>query len=403
MQKFTFILLIGVVLVFGLTISNFASDKYDPEEFGVESVEETGTPMGINKHPGDNDFDMFWDNFASQDTITDDLNSVFVTNDIDGDGFVEVLCSNDDHWTYLFENTGNDSFALQWSMQEPASSDANYYSSVIVTDMDGDGLPEIASGFYGSDDIYFYEWDGVTGSDNYTLVATLTTPAGGIRRMVVDDLDSDINQELVIASYDTMYIYEADASFVFNQEFKAWGINSYSINSVITADLNNNGVKEAILGHYNRVSIYIYENTGEDTYANVLPDTVEFQLDPDEDGVSREMVLTDYDADGFPELYSGDGNGKLIVFEMQSSAWDTSATNMRREILLDKAEDDINSMALGDGDEDGNMDFYLASDDNHVWDVEFTGGDFFDPANYVVYDLGELNGARPALLSSKLV
>ena len=394
MQKFTFILILSLCLF----ITAQATEDWEKDLTNVkfsqlmEESNEHLNPFEALKHPGDNAFDMLWDNFMSGDTIADDVNAVFATNDMDGDGFDEIICSDDDGWTYVFENTGDNSFDLVWSMQESAV--GHLYSSVIVTDMDGDGLPEIASGFYNSGDVHFYEWDGVVGSDNYTEVATLNFSQGAVRKLAVDNLDSDANQELVVCANDTMYIYEADAGFVFNQEFKAWGINSYSIMSVITADLNNNGAKEAILSHFNNVSIYIYENTAEDTYVNVLPDTVEFQLDPGEDGVGREMVLTDIDADGFPELYSVDDNGKLIVFEMQSSAWDTSASNMRREILLDQAEPDINSVTAGDADEDGNIDIYYASDDDHVWDFEFTGGDFFDPLNYTSYDLGALNGAN---------
>jgi hypothetical protein len=395
MQKFTFILIFSLCFLFTAQ----AAEDWEKElkDFrlspSMEFSEEHTNPLGVVKHPGDNDFDLFWDNFMSGDTIADDVNSVFATADLDGDGFAEILCNDDDGWTHVFENTGDNTYSRVWSMQESVTS-GHLYSSVIVTDMDGDGLPEIASGFYNSGDVHFYEWDGVIGSDNYTEVATLSFSQGAVRSMVVDNLDSDANQELVVCANDTMYIYEADAGFVFNQEFKAWGINSYSTYAVTTADLNNNGAKEAILGQFNYAAIYIFENTGEDTYANVLPDTVEFQLDPGEDGYSFYFAQTDLDADGFPELYSGDNNGKMIVFEMQSSTWDTSAANMRREILFDDAETDINEISVGDADEDGNMDLYFVSDDNHVYDYEFDGGDFFDPLNYTRYDLGELNGAN---------
>lgn len=362
--------------------------------------EENLFPAGINKHNGPNEFDMLWDNFMSSDTIADDVNAVFYTsaaNDLDGDGMAELIASDDDGWTYVFENTGDNTFDLVWKMADGFAS--HLYSSVIVTDMDGDGLQEIASGFYNSGIIHFYEWDGVVGSDNYTEVVSITAPAGAVRKMVVDNLDSDANQELCFVANDTGYVYEADASFVFNQEHKLWGINDYSLMAIITADLNNNGAKEVIIGHYNYASIYIHENTAEDTYANVLPDTVEFQMDPSEDGVTRQFALTDIDADGYPELYSGDSNGKLTVLEMQSAAWDPSPTNMKSALLLDYevlngVEDDINSIAVGDGDEDGLQDVYIVTDDNHVWDWEYTGTDFFNGADYTAYDLGELNGAN---------
>jgi len=398
MQKFTFILLIGVVLVFGLTISNFASDKYDPEEFGVESVEETGTPMGINKHPGDNDFDMFWDNFDSSDPIADDVTGLTVTdttNDLDNDGFAEIICSDEDGFTYVFENTADNTFDLVWSAEVVTSPGSHGYAPVAIADLDGDGLQEIVATFEDSAGIYFYEWDGVDGSDNYVEVAFLDLPYDSYdncRDMVVDNLDSDINQELIISQGDTCYVFEADASFNFTNEAKMWGGLLDEVHSVITADLNNNGIKEVIFCDWNYSAIHIWENTAEDTYASVLVDTMGFMLDT-EDGRAYEMIITNIDGDSYPELFAVTSTDKIILFEMQSSSWDTSSSNMMHTILLDMGSD-INNISSGDIDEDGNPDLYFVSDDNHVYDWEFTGGDIFDPLNYTEYDIGELNGAN---------
>jgi hypothetical protein len=352
---------------------------------------------GYLMHEGDNEFDMLWNNFVSQDTIADDVSGLTVTdaaNDLDGDGFAEIICSDSYGYTYVFECTGNDSFDLVWS-KHVVNSTGHGYTPVLIADMDGDGLQEIVAGFEDSSGVHFYEWDGVIGSDNYVKVAFLDLPYTkyyNVFSLAVDNLDSDINQELVIAHCDTCYVYEADADFNFNQEAKMWGYSNQKIYSVATGDLNNNDTMEVIFGHYNYGSILIWENTAEDTYVNVLQDSVEIQLDVENNYIIA-MTLRDVDADGYPELFAGTKSDKLIVFEMQSTSWDTSATNMKSSILLDKGSD-INGVTTGDGDEDGNPDIYFVSDDNHVWDWEYTGGDIFEPANYVEYDLGEFNGAN---------
>ena len=398
MQKFTLIFTASLLLIFGFSLTNYASDKYDPEELGFESVEESSKPLGINKHPGTNDFSLLWDNFASGDTIADDVSGLTVTdasNDLDGDGFAEIICSDEDGFTYVFENTGNDSFDLVWSMEVVTSPGSHGYAPVVIADLDGDGLQEIVVTFEDSAGIYFYEWDGVVGSDNYTEVAFLNLPYDdydNTRTMTIDNLDSDINQELVIAHGDTCYVIEADVNFNFNIEAKMWGALLDEVHSVITADLNNNGSKEVIYCDWNYSAIHIWENTAEDTYVNVLPDNNGIMLD-DEDGRAYEMIITNFDGDSYPEIFAVTSTEKLIVFEMQSSSWDTSASNMMSNILLINGIYDIKGLSTGDVDEDGNPDLYFVTDDNHVYDWEYTGGDIFDPINYTSYDIGELNGA----------
>jgi hypothetical protein len=397
MQKFTLVLVIGLLFFSGLVISNLASEKYDPEELGFESTEEKLKSMGINKHPSDNDFDIRWDNFDSGDVIADDVSGLTFTdstNDLDDDGLPEIICSDEDGFTYVFENTGDNSFDLVWSMEVVTSPGSHGYAPVVIADMDGDGLQEIVATFEDSAGIYFFEWDGIAGSDIYTEVAFLDLPYDdydNTRSMIVDNIDSDLNQELIIAHSDTCYVFEADASFNFNNESKMWGITLDEIQSVVTADLNNNGAKEVIFCEWNYSAIYIWENTAEDTYVYVLPDTVVFQIDS-EDERAYQMIITNIDGDSYPELFAVTSSDKLIVFEMQSSSWDTSSTNMMRTELLDIGSD-INGIASGDIDEDGNPDLYFVTGDNHVYDWEYTGGDIFDTLNYVQYDIGELNGA----------
>ncbi|MCD4693202.1 MAG: lamin tail domain-containing protein, partial [Calditrichales bacterium] len=351
---------------------------------------------GYLMHEGDNEFDMLWNNFVSQDTIIDDVCGIAVTdaaNDLDGDGLAEIICSDDDGYTYVFECLGSDSFNLVWSIRI-GTEESNTFTPIVITDLNGNGYKEITAAYEDLDTVRIFEWDGIVGSDNYVEVANLVFPQDDIRTMTAGNLDSDANQEIVIAANDTCYVYEADASFNFKQEVKMPSVNAEDIYSVVIGDLNNNDTLEIIFGYKNNVNIDIWENTGEDAYVRVLPEGFELQFDVSETGRSQQLVITDVDGDGFDEIYSGDSNGKLIVFEMQSSSWSTDETNMKYVMLLDKSEDDINGITSGDGDEDGNPDIYFVSDDDHVWDWEYTGGDIFDPASYVEYDLGSFNGAN---------
>jgi hypothetical protein len=402
MKRYTVIITLFLLLiaVLGVNAANGADWEKDlknlkfpltpaqiMEEMEAGSI---GAASRTSKHPDENVYDMLW----STDSLTDDVNGIYVTDaahDLDNDGIPEIIAADEDGNLYVYESNGDNSFDVKFHFQD-AIITTQLYTPVTVSDLDGDGNQEIVVGFYNSGNVYFFEWDGITGSDNYSLVKTISFTQGAVRGLAVDNLDSDVNQEIVIAASDTTYVYEADDTFTLNMETKVWGLGDFSIMDVGTGDLNNNGVKEFFFSHFNNVSVYIYENTGEDTYAKVFADSTEFQLDPVTDGVMYGMTLADLDDDGFPELYGGSSTGKLVAMEMQSASWDTSAANIHRGIIVDlTTAADINDIVAGDGDEDGLPDLYFGTDDNHVYDYEFLGGNFLDPAAYVVYDLGELS------------
>lgn len=148
--------------------------------------------------------------------------------DMDGDGAQEVIATDyNGHRVIVYEyNSGNKAFDVVWA--SPTVDSTNYAygpKSVAVGDLDGDGKEEIIfpSSAYDSEGLHIFEWDGVTGSDNYgTTYSTICalevdvccagdgpgTESYGLsyrgdhEAVRIYDVDGDETQELILPIYD---------------------------------------------------------------------------------------------------------------------------------------------------------------------------------------------------------
>lgn len=417
MQKYLFTSLLVMISVFLVFNTAVAGNEYEKDakywneaawlaQEKAENMNNISNSRNIEKHPGDNDYDMFWDNATAGYTISDDVEGLSVTdpsNDLDQDGFAEMIVSDDDGNFYIFENTGDNSFALIWS--DATNINYNTYGSTTFGDFDQNGRVEALFSIYENDSaqVRFYEWDGVVGSNNFVQVKRIniydyeTSMSYGVRNIYnFGDMDGDALNELVVCSDDSVHVFEIDNAFNVTYEAGFQGIGGYSVACADFGDMDNDGTPELIFGHYNYQSIYFYHVTGADTYVNALPDTFEYQSNPADDGFQYHLDLVDVDGDGWLDLYSVDNDGRIIVTYL--TAGNISDSTLQSAILREPATtgQDVNSITHGDVDEDGLLDFYFTSDDNFVYNWEYTGGDITNPANYVEYNIGELNvGSNP--------
>ncbi|MFX0100532.1 MAG: FG-GAP-like repeat-containing protein [Candidatus Hodarchaeota archaeon] len=96
----------------------------------------------VIEHNGtDNGYEMVWN---SGSTINDDVNTVCIGPDIDGDGKKELISGSRDHKIYIFECNGTDNgYESVWNSGTTITS---YVVSLNTGDPDSDGLVEIFTG-----------------------------------------------------------------------------------------------------------------------------------------------------------------------------------------------------------------------------------------------------------------
>ena len=340
----------------------------------IYSVEDTAC---LNIVPTANTFGVAWDNTMDpSSTIGNDVLDI-ATADLDQDGHQEIIVGDQDGNVSVYENTGNDAYTEVWHAKPAGTTDD--ILAVTVCDLNGNNRDEIICGGE-AETVYVYEWDGVVGSDNYTLVSSLNV-GDDINDLCCSDMDGDGEQELGIGCADNhAYIYNVSGAWTWNLEFDS-GALAYDVYSVLCGcDLNDNGQKEFIAAVYNYDEITIYESTASDTYVQRWQQKVSSS-----DARPYSMVCCDMDGNGYQELYIGDSNGQLIVVTNTGDL-----TTCSYSLVHDfGTTSDINKLACGDEDNDGMKDIYLAMDDNNITDLEFFGTDVTNYAHYFKSLIGE--------------
>lgn len=185
--------------------------------------------------------------------------------------------------------------------------------AVEVTDIDGDGLKEIACFVWNYNNVFFVE---STGPDTYTFGDTtnqyLTAPDGVcLLQPVVADIDQDGKDEVYYMSYSAMECFQifdtnGDATNFIDTEFaiiNGGAEDPKSICGGVSGDLYGDGSEVIIFGNSMALGdINVWDGTGWATYKSVEPDTNVYIGNVA--GTNHKFVdrLTDIDNDGYPEI-----------------------------------------------------------------------------------------------------
>ncbi len=399
---------------------------------------------------GDNVFQ-----FATSDPANDALyadssyneyqRSMIVGTDLDQDGLKEIIITdyktvdaNHHGRIIVYEVTGNNTLQQVWEYDLPAS---GYYSnirSIATGDLDGNGRGEIIAAVTGGAGdtlsshvgVWVFEWDGVSGSNNYNLVAQITDFAtyqdstGAIvypdryrcEDIAVGDFDNDGKDEVLWVNnggtaFDNAYIFSIDGEFstgfystVVETVFKRTelGFHGSTVSGYGPVDLDNDGNPEGIITIWNRVGVQIFESDAPDHY--VLKYHAEGLDSEDRYPYAKSVGVYDLNGDGIKELVIGSLlRGRVHILEPLNGDVDTMAHYMPYWTVVDSSQDSsgnwvydttdafrIYGMRAGDPDHgpgSDNGDIVLSDLNQHILDIEYNGGDFGDTASYTVYDI----------------
>jgi len=304
--------------------------------------------------------------------------------DIDGDGINEIILGgyeNSGICRIYYYNTTQETYVEEYSWSVPGGS---YHSpsGACVVDLDEDGDLEfcVSWGYSGADGVYAYTWDGVT-------LTNLDYYAGTGVTFVYDiytcDYDDDTHPEVLIANdpnsggiHVSALGWDIDtSSFVFETSWTCASGSGYSVPMVWSGDVDNDGKTEVIAD----VSDLDYATAG--TWA--------LNWDEDTQVWTGVPVCTSYpsgvtvfgdgvgdvDGDGTPEIgvgcYGGTPGGWL--FE-----WDGSEYVQVWHGEYPGQDPVIESVAVGDADNDGDIEFCFGTGNVHI--IGWNGTNYYEEA-----------------------
>lgn len=286
--------------------------------------------------------------FSTLALTTGISNSVFAVTklvpiDFDKDGDLDLIASGGDGQVVWFVNNGNASFERKLLISDNALDIKN----IEVVDLDGDKDLDIAILINGSNDqLKWIENEGLESFNYHELTSSVATPI----KVLSADFDNDGDLDFIVGSYanDTLEILENNGQLAFSSHTIDATLDGFSVFSI--ADIDKDGDIDIVAGSSIDDHLNWFENTGNNTFTKHLIDAI-----VESTHQYREIKIVDIDKDGELDIvvaswyinllcwYKNDGNEN---FSKQSVS--TTSTHMQ-------------GVDVADFDNDGNLDFVYIS------------------------------------------
>ncbi len=270
--------------------------------------------------------------------------------DLDGDGYRDILTadsgSGDNRWLL---NERNRSF----DTSKPFIRDNNPWTeSIYAADIDGDGDIDVLPGSYGGGNIptlAWYENDGKTNFSEHEIAVTVADAA----YVSAGDMDRDGDSDIIVGSWSdnnqngSMSWYENDGNQNFTEHIVTSGRTH--MRTIIPADLDKDGDIDLIAAEYGDGKVAWFDNNGSQSFTEHI-------LDADTPNLYS-VVVADLDGDGYLDIASSpDGNGNLYWFRNNHDG-----TFAAHQLLVGTDANEYGDIKTADFDNDGDTDLLYSA------------------------------------------
>jgi outer membrane protein assembly factor BamB len=261
-----------------------------------------------------------------------------VVDDIDKDGFFEIICCTGETDTLSAFNAEDGS--LLWSINPfNQSSDTIFDSSPAIGDINGDGEIEVVIST-GKQKIFAFK------GDDGSVLWSFSTNWWNPTPPVLGDINGDGLLEVVVGSGDSnLYaINGKDGSLLWSFSF---GSGSSNYKSPALGDLNSDGTLDIFVSDYSKTIYAINGVNGKKLWSKKVSDTIIPTASICDINGDQKLDIVAHSRDGI--LYLIQGYDGFIFSEYQLDSWLTSNSN---------------PIVAGDFDNDGSIEFLTLVDNN---------------------------------------
>jgi hypothetical protein len=275
-----------------------------------------------------------------------------LVGDVDGNGTPDLVCvtqSGSNSVVTVFQGDGKGNF------QQIAASQVQYLGIPVteyLADIDGDGLPDLVlSGEQGSATSGNLEWLHNTGGGNFAFAATLATMNGNTY-FSVGDLNGDGKPDIVYSTQSSpsapfvVYTLLNQGSGQFSNA-PTPGLNGIGgLTNII--DFNSDGIPDLVVQTIQPsgvIQLYSFQGVGNGSFQQVSSVTISppgYEV--------YQLVVGDFDHDGFPDLAGTDGETEPshILYLFGDGKGDFTPQKVVGPQGVGIAEGDINGDGIAD-------------------------------------------------------
>jgi len=296
-----------------------------------------------------------------------------IVDDFDNDGFFDAVISSQDDCTSLryFHNNGDGTFTDRAA--QAGLSNQTGGLNIIQTDFNNDGCKDILILRGG------WEWarrksllrNNCNGTfTDVTRESGLMEPARSTQTAVWTDIDNDGKLDLVIGNENAplqLFLNKGDGTFVDIAE--SAGVNKTGfVKAVVATDYDNDGYPDLYVSTF-RGQHFLYHNNHDRTFTDVTQ-----QAGVTEQGPTFGAWFFDYDNDGWPDLFVAGYYSSLedIASGYLGTPQKGESLHLYKNLGNGKFRDATTETGLdrvllpmglnfGDIDNDGYLDFYLGT------------------------------------------
>jgi len=227
------------------------------------------------------------------------LTSVLV-RDLNGDGLRDLLATGWSSDIILFM-AGHSETIFASPQYIPVSGGP---CAMALSDLDGDGIPDLVVTLYTTGEIALFRG---TGKGGFIPMTRFKTRGELPTTVVVEDMNNDGKPDIVTShahTDDSIVIFYGDGPFSYSmsQELmlgKDRNTLEHEIRAIAVADLNGNGRKDIVAACHASGNVVVLLNTSTDSSARQQFRTETYAFNP---GKPRTLKIADLDNDGHPDI-----------------------------------------------------------------------------------------------------
>jgi hypothetical protein len=222
--------------------------------------------------------------------------------DLDGDGDLDIVLAKGRHWPLHNRVLMNDGQGRFTAVNLGATADRTY--SGLLTDLDGDGDLDVVVSNDNPDEKVTYRNNGRAG---FERLGTWGEAGWPTRNAAVADLDGDGRPDVIAANRQApsqVCLNDGDGGFARDACFP---LPTESATSIVPADFNGDGSIDLAVPHRDGGQSYVYLNDGHASFTSTVP------FGP-ADSAARTAAAGDLDGDGDADLVAGDQRQGVFVY-----------------------------------------------------------------------------------------